>query len=103
MGAGVARTDRLQSVLRQLLPQLGSREHASQVAHHFLGISGDEKIASWMEQLFGIIPWGADQRNATGERFENPNRRNPRQGFDVGRTRNMHRGFELREDFWDLE
>ena len=91
MRAGVTRKDRLSSVFRKSVGKFRVVQYGVQVGTHFNAIAGHKKVLSFGEKMFAIVPRGADQRDAAGQRFKRPDRGNAAQRFGVRAAWDMHR------------
>src|SRR5215213_6889793 len=59
------------------------------VAAHALAVARHKEIIAGREQMLGIAPRRADQRDAAGKRLEDADRWYPRQRRRIGKARNM--------------
>lgn len=78
-------------MFRQRLREVAVVQDRAQVALHLGAVAGDEKIRSGAEKTLAVRPRRGDQRDAAGQRLEDPDRGNARQRFDVRPARNMNR------------
>ena len=74
-------------------------QQRAQMAFHFGAVFCHEKIAAWLEKIFGVTPGRTDERNSASESFEWTNSGNTRESIYVRTTRHMQRYPETREDF----
>src|SRR5437868_7788933 len=70
MHAGVALTNRLHPVRRDLPPRLLVAQQVLDFGSHGLAIRNADVILARPEQTLRILPWRADQGGTAGERFE---------------------------------
>src|SRR4051812_44220789 len=91
------------SLARQCRRQARLVQYCAQVPLHLRSIAGDEKIATGCEELLHIIPPGGDERNATRQCLEGPDRGYAAERLNVRATRDMHGRAEMREDLRDFE
>src|SRR5947209_2675992 len=70
---------------------------------HLRTVAGNEKIFSRREQPFAVLPRSRNQRDPTGERFENPDRWDTGQYLGVVSARYMDRHACRRKGVGDTE
>src|SRR5438045_1134760 len=79
MSARVTGPNGLQAVLREIAHHFFVAQQRTQMPLHVGAVFCDEKIATWLEKIFGVMPGRTDERNSASESFERTN------GGDTGK------------------
>src|SRR3954452_7693884 len=99
MSARVTRANSSHAMFREIAGHFFVAQQRTQMPFHTGAVFRDEKIAAWLEKIFGVTPRRTDERNSASESFERPNRGNAREGIYIRTTGNMQRHPKTREDF----
>src|SRR5947209_15847292 len=95
MLAGMAFTNCLQSIFRELLPRSGVMQEPLQLCLHLASIMDHQVVLARAKELFLIAPGRAHQRNSASQRFKNADRRYSRESIRVLPARYVHRDHAL--------
>src|SRR5436190_12610782 len=99
MSARVTGANSSQAPLGEIARHFFVAQQRAQMAFHAGAVFCHEKIAAWLEKIFGVTPGRTDERNSASESFEWTNSGNTRESIYVRTTRHMQRYPETREDF----
>src|SRR3954467_657851 len=90
MGTGVSGEDRLVAVEGQLAGGGGVINKFREVVLHFSAIASEQIIFAGGEEVFAVVPGGANERDAAGEGFKDADGGNSGKGLHVGSARDVH-------------
>src|SRR3954463_11468953 len=94
MGTGVSGEDRLVAVEGQLAGEGGVIKKFRELVLHFPTIAGEQIIFAGGEEVFAVVPGGANKRDAAGEGFEDADGGNAGKRLHIGSARDVHGYFE---------
>src|SRR5688500_14990530 len=90
MHARVPAADHGEAALAQRRGELAIVEDVTEVALHLLTVTRDEEVLPRCEEALGVVPRSGDERDATGQRLERSDRRDPGKSLDIGSARHVN-------------